>query len=109
MKKWIHYDNPKCKKTYVKPGQPTNGNAIGKTEYGKAYRSEGRTYELLKPDGTISGKRYLQQFFKSKRAIAEKDVIFATGRVAIIFHHDNAHVERPVKLFRKQEILLHPP
>ena len=24
---WVHYDNPKCKKSYVKPGQPAKSTA----------------------------------------------------------------------------------
>ena len=62
--KLIHYDNPKCKKSYVKPGQPAKSTAkpnihgpkvmlcIWCDQKGVLY------YELLKPGETINGERY---------------------------------------------------
>ena len=62
--KWIQYDNPKRKKSYVKPGQPAKSTAkpniygakvmlcIWQDQKGVLY------YELLKPRETINGERY---------------------------------------------------
>ena len=44
--KWIHYDNPKRKKSYVKPGQPAKIN--GKAEY--PWR-EGNSLYLVRSEG----------------------------------------------------------
>ena len=65
--KWIHYDNPKRKKSYVKPGQPAKSTAklnihgakvmlcIWWDQNGVLY------YELLKPGETINVERYRTQ------------------------------------------------
>ena len=103
--KWIHYDNPKCKKKYVKPGQPGKSTAkpnihgaevmlcIWLDQKGVLY------YELLKSGETINGERYQTQLIRLKRAIAEKRPVYATRHEAIISHHDNTrpHVTIPVK------------
>lgn len=103
--KWIHYDNPKRKKSYVKRGERAKSTAkqnihgfkvmlcIWWDQKGVLY------YELLKPGQTITGEFYRQQLIRLKRAIAEKRREYATRHEAIIFHHDNArpHVAIPVK------------
>ena len=75
--KWIHYDNPKRKKSCVKPSQPAKypwreGNALYVAQKGVLY------YELLKPYETITGERYRTQLIRLKRAIAEKRPQYAT-------------------------------
>ena len=103
--KWIHYDNPKREKSYVKPGQPAKSTAkpnihglmvmlcIWCDQKGALY------YELIKPSETINGERYRTKFIRLKRAIAEKRPEYATRHEAIIFHHGNTwpHVAIPVK------------
>ena len=103
--KWIHYDNPKRKKPYVKPSQPAKSTAklnihgakvmlcIWWDEKGVLY------YELLKPGKTINGERYRTQLIRLKRAIAKKRSEYVTRHEAIIFHHGNVrpHVAIPVK------------
>ena len=118
--KWIHHDNPKPKKSYVKPGQPAKSTAkpnvhganvmlwIWWDQKGALY------YELLKPVGTINGERYRTQLIRLKRAIAEKRPKYATRHEAIIFHHDNTrpHVAIPVKNYLENsvwEVLPHSP
>ena len=103
--KWIHYDNLKCKKSYVKPGQPSTSTAKPNIHGAKVilciwWDQKGVFYyELLKSGETINGERYRQQLIKLKRAIAETRPEYATRHEAIIFHHDNArpHVAQPVK------------
>ena len=118
--KWIHYDNPKRKKLYVKPGQPAKSTAMPNI-YGAMvmlciwWDQKGVLYyELLKPSETINGEHYRTQLIRLKRAIAEKRPEYATRHEAIIFHHDNArpHAAIPVKNYLKNsgwEVLPYPP
>ena len=61
---WIHYENSKGKKSYVKPGQPAKSTAKPNINGAKVMLSIWRDqkgvlyYELLKPGETISGERY---------------------------------------------------
>ena len=62
--KWIHYDNPKCKKSYVKPGKPAKLTAEPNIHGAKVmlciwWDQKGVLYyELLKPGETINAERY---------------------------------------------------
>ena len=102
--KLIHYDNPKCKKSYVKPGQPAKLTAKPNIHGAKVMlciwwdQNGVLYYDLLKPGETINGKRYRTQLIRLKRAIAEKRPEYATRHEAIIFHHDNTrpHIAIPV-------------
>ena len=118
--KWIHYDNPKRKKLYVKPGQAAKSTAKPNIHGVKVmlciwWNQKGVLYyELLKPGETINGERCLTQLIRFKRAIAEKRPEYATRHEAIIFHHENArpHVAIPVKNYLENsgwKILPHPP
>ena len=118
--KWIHYDNPKRKNSYVKPGQPakstTKPNIYGANVMLCIWWDQKSVlyYELLKPDETINGERYRTQLIRLKRAIAEKRPEYATRHEAIIFHHENArpHVAIPVKDYLENsgwEVLPHVP
>ena len=119
-KKWIHYDNAKRKKSYVKPGQPAKSPAKPNIHGAKVmlciwWDQKGVLYyELLKPGETINGERYRTQLIRLKRAIADKRPEYATRLEAIIVHHDNArpHVAIPVKNYLENsgwEVLPHPP
>jgi len=118
--KWIHYDNPKRKRSYVKPGQPGTSTLKPNIHGAKVmlciwWDQKGVIhYELLKPGQTINGDFYRQQLMRLKRAIAEKRPDYATRHESIIFHHDNArpHVAVRVKNYLENsgwEILVHPP
>ena len=116
----IHYDNPKRKKSYVKPGQPAKSMAKPIIHGAKVMlciwwdQKDVLYYELLKPGEAINGERYRTQLIRLKRAIAEKRPEYATIHEAIIFHHDNArpHVTILVKNYLENsgwEVLPHPP
>lgn len=118
--KWIHYDNPKRKKSYVKPGQPAKSTPKPNIHDAKVmlciwWDQKGVLYyELLKSGQTITGDLYRRQLIRLKRAINEKRPEYSTRHEAIIFHHDNArpHVARPVKNYLENsgwEVLAHPP
>ena len=89
--KWIHYDNPKRKKLYVKPCQPAKSMAKPNIHGAKVmlcilWDQKGVLYyELLKLFETINGERYWTQLIRLKRAIAEKRPEYATRHEAIIF------------------------
>ena len=108
-KKWFYYDNPKRKKSYVKPGQSAKSTAKPNIDGAKVIRciwcdQKGVLYyELLKPGETINGERCRMQLIRLKRAIAEKRTEYVIRQEAIIFHHENAqpHVAIPVKNYLK--------
>lgn len=76
--KWIHYDNPKRKKSWGPPGHASTSTAMpnihGKKlllciwwdQLGVVY------YELLKPNETITGAVYRTQLMRLSRALKEK-------------------------------------
>ena len=91
-KKWIHYENSKGKKSYVKPGQTAKSTAKPNIHGAKVMLSiwwdqKGVLYcELLKPGETINGERSRTQLIRLKRAIAKKRPEYANRHEAIIFH-----------------------
>ena len=118
--KWIHYDNPKRKKSYVKPGQPAKSTPKPNIHGAKVmlciwWDQQGVVYyELLKPGVTISGHLYRKQLIKLNAAIKAKRPEYATRHESIIFHDDNArpHRTQPVKNYVENagwESLPHPP
>ena len=118
--KWIHYDNPKRLKAWVKAGEPgpstpkrnIHGSkvmlCIWWDQLGVVY------YELLKTGQTITGERYKQQLIELNRALKEKRPEYAKRHDRMILQHDNArpHVARPVKETLEAlgwEVIPHPP
>ncbi|UYV73022.1 hypothetical protein LAZ67_10001583 [Cordylochernes scorpioides] len=103
--KWIHYDNPKGRKSSVKPGHASTSTAkpnihgkklmlcIWWDQLGVIY------YELLKPNETITGERYQQQLIRLSRALKIKRPQYAKRHDKVIYQHDNArpHVAKVVK------------
>ena len=118
--KWIHYDNPKRKKAYVKPGQAGPSTPKPNIHAAKVmlciwWDQLGPIhYELLESGETINGDKYRRQLMKLKQEIHKKRPSYANRHESIIFHHDNArpHVAAPVKNYLENsgwEILPHPP
>ena len=118
--KWIHYDNPKRKKSYVKPGQPSTSTpkpnihgsklmlCIWWDQLGVVY------YELLKPNETITGDRYRLQLMRLSRALKDKRPQYTERHEKVILQHDNArpHVAKVVKTYLETlrwDVLPHPP
>ncbi|UYV82194.1 hypothetical protein LAZ67_21001313 [Cordylochernes scorpioides] len=103
--KWIHYDNPKRRKSWVKPGHSSTStakqNIHGKKlmlcilwdQLGVIY------YELLQPNETITGERYKQQLMRLSRALKIKRPLYAKRHDKVIYQHDNVrpHVAKVVK------------
>ena len=118
--KWIHYDNPKRRNSWGKPGHASTSTAksnihckklllcIWWDQLGVVY------YELLQPNETITSERYQQQLMQLSRALKFKRPEYAQRHDKVIFQHDNArsHVAEVVKETLKAvnwDILPHPP
>ncbi|UYV62513.1 hypothetical protein LAZ67_2000915 [Cordylochernes scorpioides] len=103
--KWIHYDNPKRRKSWVMPGHASTSTAkpnihgkklmlcIWWDQLGVIY------YELLQPNETITGERYQQQLMRLSRALKIKRPLYAKRHDKVIYQHGNArpHVAKVVK------------
>ncbi|UYV75796.1 hypothetical protein LAZ67_13001380 [Cordylochernes scorpioides] len=103
--KWIHYDNPKRKKSWVKPGHASTSTAkpnihgkklmlcIWWDQLGVIY------YELLQPNETTTGELYQQQLMRLSRTLKIKRPLYATRHDKVIYQHDNSrpHVAKVVK------------
>lgn len=118
--KWIYFKNPKRKKSWVYPGQPSTSTA--KTDqFGKKallcvwWDQKGVVYhELLKPGETVNTNRYRQQMINMNHALIEKRPEWARRHGKVILLHDNApaHKAKPVQDTIKAlgwELLPHPP
>lgn len=103
--KWIYYDNPKRKKSWVDPGQPSTSqpkrNIHGhKTMLCIWWDQKGVVYyELLKPGQTVTAALYQQQLIQLSRAFHEKRTEIEERHERLILLHDNArpHVAKPVQ------------
>jgi len=118
--KWIYFENPKRKKSWLSPGEaaPSTAkpNRFGrKTMLCVWWDQDGVVYhELLKPGETVNTDRYRQQIINLNHALIEKRPEWARRHGKVILQHDNApsHTARAVKDTLKTlnwEILSHPP
>jgi len=93
--KWIYFQNPKRKKSWVDPAQPSisssRSNCFGrKTMLCVWWDQEGVVYyELLKPGETVNAHHYHQQLIKLHRALREKRPHYRKRHDKLIFLHDN--------------------
>ncbi|KAG5315673.1 MOS1T transposase, partial [Pseudoatta argentina] len=100
--KWIHYDNPKRRKSWGKPGHASTSSL---------YLVGSAGCNLF---STITGDRYRLQLMRLSRDFKEKRPLYAQRHDKVILLHDNArpHVAKPVKTYLetlKWEVLPHPP
>lgn len=118
--KWIYFENPKRKKSWLSPGQASTSTPKP-SRYGKKtmlcvwWDQDGILYyEMLKPGETVDKVRYRQQMINLNHALIEKRPKWATRHGKVILLHDNApaHTEKRVKetiAALKWEVLAHPP
>ena len=105
--KWIYFDNPKRKKSWIDPGQPSTSQPVRNIHGKKAllciwWDQKGAVYyELLKPGETVTGHRYRQQLIKLNQALKRKRLEWGDRTHKVILLHDNArpHVAKPVKIY----------
>ena len=100
--KWIYFENPKLKKSWVYPAQPSTSSArpnrFGrKTMICVWWDQQGIVYyERLKPGETINVNRYHQQLIKLHRALCEKDRIINKDMTSWFFStttHQHTHLQ----------------
>ena len=118
--KWVHYDNPKRRKSWGYPGHASTSTAkpnihgsklmlcIWWDQLGVVY------YELLKPNETITGDRYRTQLMRLSQALKDKRLQYNERHDKVILQHYNArpHVAKVVNTYLetlKWEVLPHPP
>lgn len=118
--KWVYFENPKRKKSWLSPGQPSTStakpNRFGmKTMLCIWWDQKGVLYyELLKSGETVNIARYRQQIINLNHALIEKRPEWARRHGKVILQHDNApsHKAKAVKdtlSALSWEILPHPP
>ncbi|GBP42386.1 Mariner Mos1 transposase [Eumeta japonica] len=118
--KWIYFKNPKRRKSWVNPGQPSASTAKP-DRFGKKamlcvwWDQKGVVYyELLKPGETVNTSRYKQQMIDLNNALIEKRPEWARRHGKVILLHDNApahkakEVQDTIKVLG-WELLPHPP
>ena len=76
--KWIYFENPKRKRSWVTPGEPST-STVRPNRYGRKtmlcvwWDQKGVIYyELLKPGETVNTERYRQQMINLNQALREK-------------------------------------
>ena len=117
--KWIHYSNPKRRKSWGLPGHASTLSARPSIHAAKVMlciwwdQVVVIYYELLKPNTTITRERYRTQLMRLSRALREKRPQYEQRHEKMILQHDNArpHVAKPVKTYLetlKWEFLPHP-
>lgn len=94
--KWIYFENPKRRKSWVNPGEPSTSTARP-NRFGKKtmlcvwWDQKGVIYyELLKPGETVNTNRYRQQMIDLNRALREKRSEYGKRQHKVILLHDNA-------------------
>lgn len=118
--KWIYFDNPKRKKSWIDPGQPSTSTAKQNIHSKKAllciwWDQKGVVfYELLNNGETVDANRYKQQLIQMNTALKQKRPEWDKRHGKVILLHDNArpHVANSVKDTCKVlgwEVLPHPP
>lgn len=118
--KWIYFDNPKRKRSWVSPGQPTTSTArpnihakkvllcVWWDQHGILY------YELLQTGETVTAIRYQNQLLQLRNELAVKRPEWTDRHDKVIMLHDNAkpHVAKLITDTLKNfnwEVLPHPP
>ena len=107
--KWVHYDNPKCRKSWGMFGHASTLTAkpniygsktvfcIWRDQFGVVY------YELFKPSETIIGGTYQTQLMRFSRVLREKRPQYQERHDIAFLQHDDdrLHVARPVTTYLK--------
>ena len=117
--KWVVYNNIKRKRSWSRPGEPTQTTSKADIHQKKVLLSvwwdyKGIVYfELLPPNRTINSDVYIEQLTKLNNAVEEKRPEL-TNRKGIVFHHDSArpytYLTTRQKLFELGwDVLPHPP
>ncbi|QQP37513.1 Transposase, partial [Caligus rogercresseyi] len=104
--KWIYFENPKCNKSWVTPGEPSTStprpNCYGrKTMLCVWWDQKGVIYyELLKPGETVNTQRYRQQMTDLDRVLREKRPEYQQRQHKVILLHDNAPAHKAKQILQ---------
>jgi len=105
--KWVHYDNPKRKKSWRVPSHASTSTAKPNIHGSKVMlciwwdQLSLVYYELLKPTETITGDRYRTQLMRLSQALEDKQPQYNERHDKVILQHENArpHVAKVVKTY----------
>lgn len=98
--KWVYFNNPKRKKSYVDPGSKAKSTARPDRFGRKAmlcvfWDQRGVIwYDLLQPGQTVNSERYQQQLADLNEAIRQKRPEYEARQHQVIFLDDNAPPHR---------------
>lgn len=117
--KWIYFDNPSRKRSWVNPGEPSTSMPKRNIHDHKVllciwWDMQGVLYyELLQPGQTVTAQRYSQQLRRLKEELIKKRPLVASKQNKVILLHDNArpHVAlqtRETLMEFQWEVLQHP-
>jgi len=103
--KWIYFENPKRKKSYVNPGQPAKStarpNRFGRKAMLCVFWDQAGViwWELLKPGETVTSERYKQQLIDLNHNLRRNRPEYRKRQHKPILLDDNAppHRGRPAK------------
>ena len=77
--KWIYFENPKHKRSWVTPGDESSTSTARSNRYGRKtmlcvwWDQKGdKTWLLIKPGETVNTERYRQQMINLNQALCEK-------------------------------------
>jgi len=92
--KWIYFENPKRKRSWVTPGEPSTSTASQIAMDGRQCSVFGIKkviyYKLLKSGEIINTERYRQQMINLNQALYEKRLEYQKRQHKVILLHDNA-------------------
>lgn len=94
--KWVYYENPKRRKSWVSPGQPSSSIVKRNIHSAKVllciwWDYLGVVYyEFMKPGETITSETYKTQLIHLKEAIEKNRPFNGAGTRSVILLHDNA-------------------
>lgn len=94
--KWVYYDNPRRKKSWVDPGQPATSTPKQDIHSKKVllciwWDIKGVIYyELLPPGETVTAERYNNQLIRLNKELDRKRPFRGQGSRNVILLHDNA-------------------
>ena len=104
--KWIYFENPKHKRSWVTPGDESSTSTARSNRYRRKtmlcvwWDQKGVIYyEFLKPGETVNTERYRQQMINLNQALCEKRLEYQKRQHKVILLHDNApsHTAKLVK------------
>ena len=92
--KWIHYSNPKRRKSWGLPGNASTSSSRPNIHAAKVMLCiwwdtvDVIYYELLKPNETITGERYRTQLMRLSQSLSEKRPQDEQRHEKVILQHD---------------------